>query len=349
MQHPCPTIRLSSGETPLLVFQSELAAIEAETLKWPDRETGGELFGYFTYAGWPVVHRVVNANATARRGSATFHPDANQITQKGRELIDNFGLQHLGQWHSHHRLSLTHPSGVDRTTVGEAIRTYGLVSFVQIIANIQSRQDSAGAMAHAYFYREQNPDQCEPMRWLVLPGVSPITAMSAVDVERRPEIQLEPRVVTWAELRNPAPATVLADSEVPITDQAFLKRLQEELQLLDAAGVVARGLPQGRDLRIDATHGNRRFTVFLAPDFPYSPPALRQLFDDAPDIEWELPWTPERRIVDLLLGRASTLAGSKSTHRKRRIMTRALTMIRIKRRQIGSFMSARTGLPRSGR
>ena len=73
--------------TPVLIFQSELAAIEAETLKWPDRETGGELFGYFTHAGWPVVHRVVNANATARRGSVTFHPNVDQINQEGRNLI----------------------------------------------------------------------------------------------------------------------------------------------------------------------------------------------------------------------------------------------------------------------
>src|SRR5690348_17092880 len=121
-------------EIPLLIFESELAAIEAETLRWQDRETGGELFGYFTHAGWPVVHQVVNANAAARRASATFHPDAGQILQEGRELIHRYGLQHLGQWHSHHRMCLTHPSGLDRSTVADAIRMYGLNCFAQIIA-----------------------------------------------------------------------------------------------------------------------------------------------------------------------------------------------------------------------
>lgn len=340
---PIHSLAQPTCDTPLLIFQSELAAIEAETLEWPDRETGGELFGYFTYAGWPVVHRVINANATARRGSATFHPDANQIAQKGRELIDDYALQHLGQWHSHHRFSLTHPSGVDRTTVAEALRTYGLGAFVQVIANIRSCHGSDAAMAHAYFYRSQKPDQCEPMPWLVLPGTSPVSALSGIDVALTSSIQLEPRVVTWDELRGRAPDTALTKSEVPITDQVFLARLQEELRLLAAAGVVARGRPEGRHLRIDAAHAGRRFVVLLASDFPHSPPTLRQLFDNAPDAQLGISWAPERRIVELLVMKNSVSRLDVLPPANRRLIARTLNLISEKRRQFGRFVSAQAG------
>jgi len=332
--------------TPVLIFQSELAAIEAETLKWPDRETGGELFGYFTHAGWPVVHRVVNANATARRGSVTFHPNVDQINQEGRNLIDRYGMQHLGQWHSHHHMSLTHPSGTDRTTVAEAIRTYGLGSFVQVIANIRERQGSNGALAHAYFYRDRQPDQYESMSWLVLPGASPL---GLVPDQRQlsPTIKLEPRVVTWEELRGQASQPVLEGADVPITNQDFLKRLGEEFQLLSAAGVVARGRPAGRHLRIDATHEGRRFVVLLAPDFPHSPPALRRLFDDAPECKLELLWTPDRRIVEMVVPTATSIQ-EKRARRKRHLVARALVVIRRKHRQLAALVSARAAGHRKG-
>jgi hypothetical protein len=296
------------------------------------------MFGYFTYAGWPVVHRVINANATARRGSATFHPDAGQIDQEGRDLIDRYGLQHLGQWHSHHRFSLTHPSGVDRTTVAEAIRAYGLKSFTQVIANVRSREGSDAALAHAYLYRETQPDQCQVMPWLVLPGNSPMRESEGGWRNGVPAIQLEPQVVTWAQMRGAASPQVIADSDAPIHDPLLLTRLGEELRLLDSAGVVARGRPAGRHLRIDATHADRRFLILLAPDFPSSPPAVRRLFDGAPDVELELPWSPERRIVELLVEPSLCAVDETVSRRKRQILARALKLLSHKRRQLGALM-----------
>lgn len=339
----------STCDTPLIIFQSELTEIENETLRWPDRETGGEMFGYFTYAGWPVVHRVINANGAARRGSATFHPDAGQIAQEGRNLIDRYGLQHLGQWHSHHRFSLTHPSGVDRTTVAKAIRAYGLKSFTQVIANIRSREGSATAMAHAYLYRETQPDQCLTMPWLVLPGTSPMRDSEGEDCKRVAAIQLEPQVVTWAQMRGEAIPQVIADSDAPIHDPLLLNRLGEELRLLDGAGVVARGRPAGRHLRIDATHMDRRFVILLAPDFPSSPPAVRRIFDGAPDVKLEHLWSPERRIVELLVEPSVVTVDEKMSCHKRQIVARAMTLLCHKRRQLGALVvSARARVRRKG-
>lgn len=316
--------------TPVLIFQSELACIEEETLRWPDRETGGELFGYFTYAGWPVVHRVINANATARRGSATFHPNANQIDREGRELIDGYGLQHLGQWHSHHRFALNCPSRVDRATVADAIRTYRLHSFVQVIANVRNRGHSDFAMAHAYFYRDTAPDQCQPMPWLVLPGSSPVSALTGVDVALTSAIELSPRVVTWNELRRTR-GTDIANSEIPIKNQVFLDRLAEELRLLCAAGYAARGRAEGGHLRIDASHSGERFVILLPPDFPDSPPKLRGSSGVRQhQVNWEVQWSSHRRIVDLLADHSSNTRKDGSIRGRSKLMDAArATIVRI--------------------
>lgn len=35
----------------------------------------------------------------------------------GDILNSDYGLQHIGEWHSHHRLGLDHPSGHDAQTI----------------------------------------------------------------------------------------------------------------------------------------------------------------------------------------------------------------------------------------
>ena len=44
----------------------------------------------------------------------------------------------ISQWHSHHRLSLTYPSGGDENIVWENMRKHGLSRYIVFIATIQN-------------------------------------------------------------------------------------------------------------------------------------------------------------------------------------------------------------------
>ena len=54
----------------------------------------------------------------------------------GGLLFQGAGLQHIGEWHSHHRLGLAEPSHGDLRTVWSGMEEPGLRRFVLAIGNI---------------------------------------------------------------------------------------------------------------------------------------------------------------------------------------------------------------------
>jgi hypothetical protein len=58
-----------------LIFQSELDLISKSILDHPAIETGGDLFGYFSYSGFPVVMYVIGPGEKAKRRVDFFNQD----------------------------------------------------------------------------------------------------------------------------------------------------------------------------------------------------------------------------------------------------------------------------------
>ena len=46
-----------------------------------------------------------------------YQSELDYLEMVGGILVHEFGLQHIGEWHSHHQLGLAHPSGHDARTI----------------------------------------------------------------------------------------------------------------------------------------------------------------------------------------------------------------------------------------
>lgn len=157
--------------TKALIYTSELEIISKAILEFPDVETGGDLFGYFTYSGFPIIMYVIGPGELAKRTETTFHQDEDYLKSIGDELRAKHGLQHLGNFHSHHTFTLKKPSQQDSTTVVKAMNTYQLDRFLLMIGNIVNGDSTT---INAYQYNRGKEHLYDHSGFVVLPGESPI-------------------------------------------------------------------------------------------------------------------------------------------------------------------------------
>lgn len=171
----------SRGECPsdaVVVFQSELDYLSRCILDYPNIETGGQLFGYWTSTGVPVVLYVLGPGENANHQYAFFNQDPDYLERVGGWLVRDFGLQHIGEWHSHHQLGLARPSIHDTHTFLECIRSYDLPRFLMCIGNCAEKTSTINAfnyVAGSSCYQEAH--------WDVMPLESPFRK----EIDRRLE------------------------------------------------------------------------------------------------------------------------------------------------------------------
>lgn len=116
-----------------IIFKSELDFIAKSILDYPNIETGGQLFGFFTDNGTPVVQYVIGPGRNANHQVSFFNQDIEYLQNIGRFLNTEYGLHHIGEWHSHHQLGLPRPSGHDQNTMINTIRENQLGQFMLCI------------------------------------------------------------------------------------------------------------------------------------------------------------------------------------------------------------------------
>lgn len=128
----------SEGTFELVIYESEYRQIQAWTNKHQNLETGGDLFGLWQDDRTAVVQLVVGPGKQCRRTSTSFYQDVDYLKRMGDVLTSEEGLCHIGEWHSHHTLGLSSPSGGDESTIWSNMDRYGLSRFVLFIANIDT-------------------------------------------------------------------------------------------------------------------------------------------------------------------------------------------------------------------
>lgn len=141
---------IGPGEEPqakgrVIAYKSELDYIGRCILDYPDIETGGQLFGYWTEFGTPVVLYAIGPGPRANHQTTFFNQDLDYLVTVGRLLKERYGLHHIGEWHSHHRLGLARPSGHDARTMNSTIREKGLRRFLLCIGNLNGNEPEVGA------------------------------------------------------------------------------------------------------------------------------------------------------------------------------------------------------------
>ena len=119
------------------MFINDYNAMCAEVYRHQHIETGGNLFGLWTTSGSAIIHVMLGPGQNCRRTSTSFHQDLNYMARVGRFVNDNYMLCHIGEWHSHHNLSLSKPSAGDESTIRRNF-PQGMSKFLVIIANIRN-------------------------------------------------------------------------------------------------------------------------------------------------------------------------------------------------------------------
>ena len=116
--------------------EGERDQIEQWVKQYRDIETGGDLFGAWIDDRTAVVQFVLGPGERCRRTSVSFFQDIDYLSHAGSYLTQKHGLCNIGQWHSHHRLGITRPSGGDENTVWGNMPNLGLDRYIVIIATI---------------------------------------------------------------------------------------------------------------------------------------------------------------------------------------------------------------------
>ena len=118
------------------INEGEKHQIHEWVKRWPNTETGGDLFGAWIDDHTAVVQFVLGPGNNCHRTGASFYQDVDYLRDAGSFLTQQHGLCNIGQWHSHHQLGLTRPSGGDENTVWSNMPKLGLNRYIVFIATI---------------------------------------------------------------------------------------------------------------------------------------------------------------------------------------------------------------------
>jgi hypothetical protein len=120
------------------MYNNDFNAMCTEVYKHQHIQTGGNLFGLWMTGGSAVIHVVLGPGQGCRQTTTSFHQDLEYMIRVGRFVNDGHMLCHIGEWHSHHNLSLSKPSADDESTIRRNFPR-GMSKCLVIIANIENR------------------------------------------------------------------------------------------------------------------------------------------------------------------------------------------------------------------
>jgi hypothetical protein len=158
----------SSVRKEVIVYQSELDYLSRCILDYPAIETGGQLFGFYGAKGTPVICYAIGPGKKANHQITFFNQDIDYLQRVGDILTREYGMQHIGEWHSHHRLRLDHPSGHDAQTMHHSIDGLHLRQFLLCIGTTDG--NAAGINAFNFY---ENDISYYPAKWSIKAEPSP--------------------------------------------------------------------------------------------------------------------------------------------------------------------------------
>lgn len=156
----------------LVTWESEIRAISADASAW-SIETGGDLFG--RWLDVPTLLLATKAGPDAQRDRAHFRLDVQYLRTLSEILATDWMLRYFGDWHSHHRLGLSEPSGGDRKRIHSVAKRNQFTGMAEIIVTMDDVRGDPTIRINPWFY-DLSSDTSDPfpMQVKVLPGLSPV-------------------------------------------------------------------------------------------------------------------------------------------------------------------------------
>ncbi len=285
---------IPSSEKPsplVIIHQSELDYISRCILSSPRIETGGQLFGLWTDNGIPVVMYVLGPGPGANHQIAFFNQDATWLQSAGQKVIDRYGIQHIGEWHSHHELGLSQPSGHDVRSILVGMDSDKLNRFVLGIGVCRNGVSSINAFTFHKDYRQR----CEEALWEVKPGESPIR--TAFDKEFS-QLVYQPGVekanMGGLKLNRPADGEAAQEAAPIFKEEYWIRKKENTAQLKQIMDFLAAKtgvievhtqVSENGELNLKVVCAKDFFDVLFPLEFPKAAPLVS--FIPVPGAEWK--------------------------------------------------------------
>ena len=212
-----------------IIYRSELDFISRCILDCPDIETGGELFGFWTAGGIPVVLFAIGPGPSANHQTTFFNQDIGYLKTVGGQLFGKYGILHIGEWHSHHQLGLAQPSGHDAATMATSIANNHLGRFLMALGNC-TRDTS---VLNAFEFVEGLGTDWQHVPWEIKEVASPFRAAVEADGELAAMLR-NPRTKTASHGRLYTVATTrdgdLGERALPVGATEFFDGIERQKQ-----------------------------------------------------------------------------------------------------------------------
>ena len=260
----------------LRIFASELEVVQVAIEQYLDLETGGHLFGLYGRDGVPVIYLATGPGHGSRHNPTSFYPQTDYLAAVTERLYDAYGLQHIGEWHSHHQLGLPTPSGGDDHTVWTGLDDLDTDRWVLGIGTLEGgRRGLRASPTHStlglwiYDRTTRTRHQCQIE---TLPGTSPVREVA----RGLPRAPADHRIAHLPlTLLQPGGRSLDPRQDGWLADPVVQARLMSELrdlELLPAHGWQARMLPRDGTLVLECTGPDATLRWALDRNFPQSGP-----------------------------------------------------------------------------
>lgn len=272
-----------------IIYQSELDYISRCILDYPNLETGGQLFGFWTNTGTPIVAYAIGPGIDAQHNPTSFYQDIKYLTSIGKYLGNQFGLQHVGEWHSHHQLDLAHPSGGDVRSMQGGLSTPGFPRMLLCIGNCFSGKTEI----NAFNFHKNSPQKYLHAEWNILEPESPYRPL--VDCSLRKKL-MHPHTKCACHGRIYSRTTLVCEKRMTAPKIHWLTQKEENVQIMKEFVTKIHQIVTDKDVKtlineegvpyISINSG--KIEIFFPYGFPTISPQLKKDGEYLiPKIEWK--------------------------------------------------------------
>ncbi|MCL2295068.1 MAG: Mov34/MPN/PAD-1 family protein [Spirochaetes bacterium] len=269
---------VNSSNTPdrVIIYKGELEYISRCILDYPNLETGGNLFGFYTTFRIPVIQYVLGPGENSVRSTTHFIQDNVFFNTNADMLINDHALHHIGTWHSHHKLAIDQPSGGDVNSMFDGMRADGLENFLLVIGNNYQRETSANA--YRFCLQSKRYQHCH---WVILDGDSPIR--NQFDKKHRSIVHIPRTNVAMMQQVKSVPLCGEAEKKVSYSKGYWLNDDSNKIELKNIADYLKNKYKnvsfflQEEDQTLKATiSDNDNYSIVFPLEFPKVPPIIHQ-------------------------------------------------------------------------
>lgn len=261
-----------------IIYRSEIDYISQCILDYQNIETGGQLFGFVTEYGVPVVCYAIGPGRNANHQSTFFNQDTQYLQSVYNELNRRYQLQYIGEWHSHHQLGLARPSGHDAQTIIRGIQRQHLRHFLLCIGNCSRGRSTL----NAFTFHLEAPQDYQQVPWKICEMTSPYRPIVDRDLKHMLEHPLSRP--NHGELYVTGRNTT-AQMTVPSYQEDYwlnnkannlvLKNMIDYLSVYSGyKEMVKPMIDQKKQVHLQIERNDHSEAISFGSQFPYSPPKI---------------------------------------------------------------------------